>query len=188
VDMPGLKDLDDKVSFPVALFEANVDLAKYLKKFDIPIDVKGIAAQIKSPDVKGVFDGMVVPGAEKAIPPATYDAALATRPRLQKLFADTFAQNRIAAIAFAMTPLPAAPIGDDEKTKLNGQDVPTFPTFIRNADPGSNAGIPGITIPIARTQAGLPIGLGLDGPAGSDRKLLSIGLALEKLFGRLPAP
>jgi mandelamide amidase len=87
-----------------------------------------------------------------------------------------------------MTPLPAVPIGDDEKTKLNGQDVPTFPTFIRNADPGSNAGIPGITIPIARTQAGLPIGLGLDGPAGSDRKLLSIGLALEKLFGRVPAP
>ena len=47
--MPGLKDLDDKVSFPVALFEANVDLAKYLKTFDIPIDVKGVAAQIKSP-------------------------------------------------------------------------------------------------------------------------------------------
>src|SRR5262245_24270378 len=188
VDMPGLKELDDKVSFPVALYEANADLAEYLKKYDLSIDVKGVAAQIKSPDVKGVFDGMVVPGAEKAIPTQAYEAALATRPKLQKLFADTFAQNRIAAIAFAMTPLPAAPIGDDDKTKLNGDDVPTFQTFIRNADPGSNAGIPGITIPIARTQAGLPIGLGLDGPAGSDRKLLSIGLALEKLFGRLPAP
>jgi mandelamide amidase len=28
----------------------------------------------------------------------------------------------------------------------------------------------------------------LDGPAGSDRRLLSIGLALEKLLGRIPAP
>ena len=188
VDMPALKELDDKVSFPVALFEANVDLAKYLKKFGIPIDVNGVAAQIKSPDVKGVFDGMVVPGAQKAIPPEAYKAALATRRKLQKLMADTFAKNRIAAIAFPMTPMPAAPIGDDETTKRNGQDVPTFPTFIRNSDPGSNAGIPGITIPIARTQGGLPIGLGLDGPVGSDRKLLSIGLALEQLFGRLPAP
>jgi indoleacetamide hydrolase len=165
-----------------------VDLAKYLTKFEIPLDVNGVAAQIKSPDVKGVFDGMVVPGAPKAIPPEAYTAALATRPQLKKLFADSFAKHRIAAIAFPMTPLPAAPIGEDEQTKLNGQDVPTFPTFIRNADPGSNAGIPGITIPVARTQAGLPIGLGLDGPAGSDRKLLAIGLALEKLFGRLPAP
>jgi indoleacetamide hydrolase len=188
LDMPGLKDLNDKVSFPVALFEANVDLAKYLTSFAIPLEVKGVAAQIKSADVKGVFDTMVVPGAQQGIAPETYNAALATRRKLQRLFADTFAKNNIAAIAFPMTPLPAVPIGDDEKTKLNGQDVPTFPTFIRNSDPGSNAGIPGITIPIARTQAGLPIGLGLDGPAGSDRKLLSIGLALERLFGRVPAP
>ena len=94
VDMPALKDLDDKVSFPVALFEANVDLAKYLKKFGIPIDVNGVAAQIKSPDVKGVFDGMVVPGAQKAIPPEAYKAALATRRKLQKLMADTFAQEQ----------------------------------------------------------------------------------------------
>jgi mandelamide amidase len=188
VDMPGLKELNDKVSFPVALFEANVDLARYLKKHGIPLDVKGVAAQIKSPDVKGVFDGMVVPGAPKAMPPEAYKAALETRPKLQKLYADTFAKNRIAALAFPTTPLPAAPIGDDEKTKLNGQDVPTFPTFIQNTDPGSNAGIPGISVPVGRTQAGLPVGLELDGPAGSDRRLLSIGLALEKLFGRLPAP
>jgi len=32
------------------------------------------------------------------------------------------------------------------------------------------------------------VGLELDGPAGSDRKLLAIGMAFEKIFGRLPAP
>lgn len=188
VEMKELGALNDKVSFPIALYEANVDLAKYLKKFGIPLDVKGVAAQIKSPDVRGVFDGMVVPGAPKAMPPEAYKAALATRPRLQKLYADTFVRNRIVALAFPTTPLPAAPIGDDETTKLNGKDVPTFPTFIRNTDPGSNAGIPGLSVPIGRTQGGLPLGLELDGPAGSDRRLLSIGLALEKVLGRLPAP
>ncbi|HEX5611459.1 MAG TPA: indoleacetamide hydrolase [Burkholderiales bacterium] len=188
VEMKELGALNDKVSFPIALYEANVDLAKYLKKFGIPLDVKGVAAQIKSPDVKGVFDGMVVPGAPKAMPPEAYKAALATRPRLQKLYADTFVRNRIVALAFPTTPLPAAPIGDDQTTKLNGKDVPTFPTFIRNTDPGSNAGIPGLSVPIGRTQGGLPLGLELDGPAGSDRRLLSIGLTLEKVFGRLPAP
>ena len=188
VEMKELGALNDKVSFPIALYEANVDLANYLKKFGLPLDVKGVAAQIKSPDVKGVFDGMVVPGAPKAMPPAAYKAALETRPRLQKLYADTFVRNRIVALAFPTTPLPASPIGDDETTKLNGKDVPTFPTFIRNTDPGSNAGIPGLSVPIARTQAGLPIGLELDGPVGSDRKLLAIGLALQKVFERLPAP
>jgi mandelamide amidase len=28
----------------------------------------------------------------------------------------------------------------------------------------------------------------LDGPSGSDRRLLAIGLALEKLLGRIPPP
>jgi mandelamide amidase len=188
VDMSGLAELNNKVSFPIALYEGNADLAKYLKKFEIPLDVKGVAAQIRSPDVRGVFDGMIVPGAPKAMPAGAYKAALATRPQLRKLYADTFAKNRIAALIFPTTPLPAAPIGDDETTLLNGQKVPTFPTFIQNTDPGSNAGIPGLSIPMARTQAGLPLGLELDGPAGSDRKLLGIGLALEAVLGRLPAP
>ena len=34
----------------------------------------------------------------------------------------------------------------------------------------------------------LPVGLELDGPAGSDRRLLAIGMAMEKVFGRLPPP
>lgn len=188
VDMPGLVDLNGKVGFPVALYEAGVDLAKYLTRYRIGLDVKGLAERIASPDVKGLFASSIVPGAKDAIPQKVYLDALAARPALQQLYADTFKKYNITALAFPTTPLPAAPIGDDEKTKLNGADVPTFLTFIQNTDPGSNAGIPGLTVPIGRTPAGLPIGLALDGPTGSDRRLLAIGLALEALFGRLPAP
>ncbi|MHC2278564.1 Asp-tRNA(Asn)/Glu-tRNA(Gln) amidotransferase A subunit family amidase [Bradyrhizobium diazoefficiens] len=54
---------------------------------------------------------------------------------------------------------------------------------------GSNAGIPGVQIPIALDPTStLPIGLELDGPAGSDRRLLAIGIALDGVFGRLPPP
>jgi mandelamide amidase len=188
VDMPGLAELNGKVSFPVALYEANVDLTRYLKRYRIPLDVKGLAERIASPDVKGLFASAIVPGAKDAIPEKVYRDALATRPALQRLYAETFKTHGIAALVFPTTPLPAAPVGDDQTTKLNGADVPTFPTFIQNTDPGSNAGIPGLTVPIGRTAAGLPVGLALDGPAGSDRRLLGIGLALEALFGRLPAP
>jgi len=188
VDMAGLVDLNGKVSFPVALYEANVDLTAYLKRYRIPLDLPGLAAQIASPDVKGLFASAIVPGAKDAVPQKAYLEALAARPALQRLYAETFRKHHVVALAFPTTPLPAAPIGDDEKTKLNGADVPTFPTFIQNTDPGSNAGIPGLSVPIGRTAAGLPIGLELDGPAGSDRGLLGVGLALESLLGRLPAP
>jgi mandelamide amidase len=188
VDMPTLAELNAKVSFPVALYEAAEDLPRYLRRFRIPLDLKGLAERIASPDVKGLFASAIVPGAKDAVPERVYREALATRPALQRLYAQTFASHRLAALVFPTTPLPAAPVGDDQTTRLNGADVPTFPTFIQNTDPGSNAGIPGLTVPIGRTAAGLPIGLELDGPAGSDRRLLAIGLALEALFGRLPAP
>ena len=63
-----------------------------------------------------------------------------------------------------------------------------FGALIQNTDPGSNAGIPGLQLPSALgATSGLPIGLELDGPAGSDRRLLALGLAIEPLLGRLPA-
>jgi len=38
------------------------------------------------------------------------------------------------------------------------------------------------------TGDGLPVGLELDGPAGSDRRLLAVARAVERVFGFLPAP
>ncbi len=188
VDMPGLVDVNGKISFPVALYEARTDLTRYLKRYRPALDLPTLASLIASPDVKGLFASAIVPGAKDAVPEKAYRDALAARPQLQRLYADTFKQHRIAALVFPTTPLPAAPIGDDEKTPLNGDQVPTFLTFIQNTDPGSNAGLPGLSVPIGRTAGGLPVGLELDGPAGGDRRLLGIGLALEALLGRLPAP
>ena len=59
---------------------------------------------------------------------------------------------------------------------INGdKPVPTFDTMIRNTDPGSNAGIPGLSLFAGMTPGGLPVGLEIDGPVGSDTKLLGIG-------------
>ena len=53
----------------------------------------------------------------------------------------------------------------------------------------SNAGIPGLTIPAGLgSSSGLPVGISIDGPRGSDQRLLSIGLAIERVLGRTPPP
>jgi mandelamide amidase len=85
-------------------------------------------------------------------------------------------------------PLPTTPhvaiASNPESSSLEN-----FGLIIQNTDPGSNAGIPGIQIPIALgATSQLPIGLELDGPAGSDGRLLAIGMALDDVFGRLPPP
>ena len=121
-----------------------------------------------------------------AIPEAVYlDARDVQRPLLQQAYADYFGSQAVDAIIFPTTPLPAVPLAADMSTvELNGAQVPAFPTYIRNTDPSSNAGIPGITIPAGVSGKGLPIGIELDGPAGSDRKLLAIAAAVEALLAR----
>ena len=102
--------------------------------------------------------------------------------------ADHFRRKQIEAVVFPTTPLPAAPIGDDETVLLNGQRVPTFFTFIRNSSPGSVAGIPGISLPAAMTDAGLPLGIELDAAEGADARLLAIAQAVERVLPKLPVP
>jgi mandelamide amidase len=190
VQMPGLAELNAKIGFPVALFEANRDMTAYLIDYRVGLALESLVAQIASPDVKAVYQGAVLPGAPGAIPAAVYrDAINVYRPQLQQLYADTFKNYAIDALVFPTTPLPASPVvGSDEFVHLNGAKVPTLLTYIRNTDPGSNAGVPGLSLPMALTRGGLPLGLELDGPADSDRELIAVALALEKILGRLAPP
>ena len=189
LQVSGFLDLDNQSGFPIALFEATQDISAYLSTYHTGLTLSQLAAQIASPDVKGVFDAFIVPRAPNAIPQSVYDSAMnVVRPQLQKLYADTFGQNRLDAIVFPTTPLPAASIGQDSTVDLNGNPVPTFQTFIRNTDPGSIAGVPGISLPVALTRGGLPVGIEIDGPAGSDRHLLGVAVTLENILGPLPAP
>jgi mandelamide amidase len=190
VQMPGLTDLNNQAAFPIALFEANRDISAYLVSYGTGLTLAQLAAQIASPDVKGVFDTFVVPGAPQAIPESVYNHAVGViRPQMQQLYANTFRNNRLDAIVFPTTPLPASPVvGSDETVELNGVRVPTFTTYIRNTDANAVAGVPGVSLPIALSKTGLPVGIEIDGPANGDRRLLGIALTLERILGRVPAP
>jgi len=190
VEMPKLTELNGAISFPVALYEAHDDVVAYLRHTRTGITLPKLAEAIASPDVKGTYQGLVIPrklpGPNNTVVDAkpAYDAAIKTaRPALRKLYADTFRQHKLDALVFPTVP-KVAMAADAESSS-----VPTFIATIQNTDPGSNAGVPGLQIPIALgATSKLPVGLELDGPARTDRRLLAIGLALEPLFGRLPAP
>jgi indoleacetamide hydrolase len=189
VDMPDLEKTNDAASFPVALYEAYDDLKAYLAKYQTGLTVEQVAAAIASKDVKATYDGLVVPRKLPA-PNGVVDAAPAyaaamrdARPALLKIYADTFQKYGIDALIGPTTPAVAATQGPEASS------LPTFLLFIRNTDPGSNAGIPGLTIPAGLgSSSGLPVGISLDGPRGSDQRLLAIGLAIERVLGRTPPP
>ncbi|HEY1225826.1 MAG TPA: indoleacetamide hydrolase [Ramlibacter sp.] len=190
VPMAQLGPLNAAVGFPLALYEAYDDMVAYLARWNTGVTIQQLAAGIRSPDVKGTYDGLVLPrklpapngGLVDAAAP--YRAAIGTqRPALARLYADTFATQRLDALVFPTVPR-TAPAATPESSSLEN-----FMLLIQNTDPGSNAGVPGIQLPMGLgASTHLPVGLELDGPAGSDRRLVGIGLALEQLLGRLPPP
>lgn len=180
--LPGVAEARGEAGFPIALYEFVRDMRIYLESRQRGITLEQLIVGVGSPDVAGAVGTLLSGG---GIPEAIYQQALVSRQRLQALYRDVFEQHRISALVFPTTPRTAARIGEDETVMLNGRALPTFLTFIRNTDPGSNAALPGISLP-AGLADGLPVGLALDGPAGSDRRLLAIAAAVEAVLP--PAP
>ncbi|WP_407159638.1 indoleacetamide hydrolase [Bradyrhizobium sp. STM 3557] len=188
-DIPDVFEQNKKVSFVVALHEPIEDIPAYLAASGIEgITLAEIAAMIASPDVAGLFGAIMTDAFGAAYP----DVMRVQRPALQKLYADYFHEHRLDGILFPTTIAPAPLIdlekGSGEMSIDGGAPVPVFDTIIRNTDPGSNAGLPGLSLYAGMTASGLPVGLEIDGPVGSDTKLLGLGLAIEAILGTAPAP
>ena len=184
-DMPELRALIDAITLPVQVHDVLPSLTAWLTASGATISVEAMLAQV-SPDVMALLTHFALPGAPSAIPEAVYTAARDVHlPALRALMAQWFADNRVDAMLLPVTMTPATLIGEDNTVRIGNEDVP-FPTAMgRNIAPGSTAGLPGLVLP-AGIADGLPVAIELDGPAGTDRALLGIGLAVEALLGSLP--
>jgi len=91
-------------------------------------------------------------------------------------------------MVFPTTLVPAPRIGEETTVEVRGRPLPFEMVVARNIAPGSTAGIPGLVLPVGLTHGGLPVAIEFDAPAGTDRALLGLGLALERALGLLPAP
>jgi mandelamide amidase len=116
------------------------------------------------------------------------------RPELQRILSDYFTGHHVAAMIFPTTPFPAPELIDETANDyvdviINGKVVQGgLAGVINNTVHQSAAGIPSLVVPAGLTDKGLPVGLSIDGPLGSDRLLLAIGKAFEGVRGPLPLP
>lgn len=188
-EAPELGKLVELVTAPVQLHDAAAALTRYLHESGAPLSFETMMDQV-SPDVKALFELVVLPDAPLAVPEATYQAARDVhRPAMQRLFANAFARHDIAAILFPTTLTVAPLIGQAETVVGKGVAMPFSTAVARNITPGSTAGLPGLVLPTGLApDSGLPLSLELDGPTGEDRRLLAVGLAIEAVLGRPPAP
>jgi mandelamide amidase len=200
-DLTGIMALNDSVSFPIALHEPVTAIPAYLNANNAPVrTVAAVIAGLASPDVQGAFGAIAGDVFGPAPGNGAYDAAMVAvtggRAQLQKLYKDYFSAQGLECVLFPTTIL-AAPKIDVVKGShtlsytvggVEQKDKDTFGTCIRNTDPCTNAGLPSLSIPAGLTTGGLPVGMEIDGPLGSDANLLAIGMAIEAVWGSLKAP
>ena len=186
VDLEDIQALNESVSFPIALFEVLRELGAYLYAHGHSMSAPELVEQVAGDDVKGLLSSLM---GDNAVPAGLYREVIARgRPALQRAYAGYFEENELDALVVPTTPLPARPIGEDETVELNGEQVSTFMTYIRNTDPPSNAGLPCLSVPAGLTASGLPVGVEFVGPSGGDAAVLHIGRQFEAITGALPAP
>jgi mandelamide amidase len=186
-DVPNLGNLISLTTDQVQSYHVRLMLAKYLEDFGTGVSFDDVM-QLASPNVKASFDLFVL-GGELAPSEADFIAARDVHlPALRKTMRDYFETNNLDAMIFPATQIPAPPIGQDLEVQLNGKTVRFEPVISRNISPGSTAGLAGLVVPAALNSEGLPVSLEIDGPSGSDRKLLGIGLAVEQVLDHLPPP
>lgn len=183
VDLSEVVAMSARIGRSIHMGEVIADIAGYLADGGSTVTVEDVVAGIASPDVRASAVMAMAAMSDRA----AYEEAIGVLlPSLRGLYADTFATNGVAAFVFPTTPLPARPLGPDTTVFWNGTAVPARAAYVRNIDPISAAGLPGLSLPIGLTASRMPVGLELDGPKGADRSLIALGLAMEAVFGLLP--
>ena len=188
-ELPELQRLIGLTTDAVQNHDVKPALTRYLAEFHSGVSFEQLLAQA-SPDVRRMIEPAVTPGGHDFVTDAQYDEIVRVHlPALRTMYHDYFARSGVAAIVFPTTILPAPKLGEENMEVLvRGKRMALDIAMARNIAPGSTAGLPGLVLPAGLTSGGLPVALEFDGPAGADRNVLELGLAIEAALGKLPPP
>nr|WP_314533393.1 indoleacetamide hydrolase [uncultured Pseudomonas sp.] len=186
VSLPEILALNAKVSMPIVLYETFDALQDYLQRSGAGVTLPDLIAEISSTDVKGIFEQFILPrkapggnGDLEDLAPAYRWAIETGRAQMIADYQALMKTHHLDALVFPTTPDLALP------SSLEATSFAAFARMIRNTDPGANAGLPGISLPIGLAGTpSLPVGLEIDGLPNSDDRLLAIAQALQNVFGR----
>jgi len=82
-------------------------------------------------------------------------------------------------LVLPVSQVPPFPAEQEYPTQINGRPMSSYLDWMRSAYFISATGCPSISVPAGRTEDGLPVGVQIVGPHGSDLRLLEIAAGFE---------
>lgn len=180
VDTTEAEDLANEAGLGLVFFEAVRGLNAYATQLQEPYSARRFTDMVPllaSPDVRAIGEAILA----QPISSAEYARLQGLRTRLRRAYADAFARTGVDAFAFPSVPMSTPAVGVDDSVMIAGEELPLFPTAIRNANAGTVAGVPMLSVPAGRTADGMPVGLTLEGHFHCDRALLLAGRCVEDI-------
>ena len=184
IKLIGLENLINQIGHSIVRYEVIRALSAYFKKSGLSIEYKDLVSKISASGLKQVLNNITN---TEIVTEEKYDYAINhLRPALKKVYLDVFSQNKLDIMAFPSSLVAANKLNDEDVYKLGKNVVPYLVASSHNVQPATLCGNPGLTIPIGLTTKKLPAAIGFDAPLNHDRKLLSIGIAYEKIKPPIP--
>ena len=157
-------------------------ISEFLRRHDIPTTFEAIYEGLK-PQLRQAWGHIVLPGGAGATSAEAYQTALnVSRPEIQRRLNTAFVSLGALVILQPTTPCTAPLIEEQSTVHIAGQEV-SYLALANHTVSASSVGLPGISLPVGLSHAGLPIGLELDAPLGSDRALLNLARGIEGVLG-----
>ncbi|MBV9725091.1 MAG: twin-arginine translocation signal domain-containing protein [Gammaproteobacteria bacterium] len=186
LEFPELDQVHTRITYPAIAHDAPGAIAKYLRDYHAGLTFDQLIDQA-SADIRQGFRA-VQPGGSDFVTDAEYATVVRQRiPALRRQFHDHFARERLSAMVFPVTCVPALPIAPESNVAIGDRQVSLFTALARNITPTAAAAFPGLVVPAGLTRSGLPVGIELDAEGGSDRTLLALGMTIAGVLGS-PSP
>ena len=158
------------------------EISEFLRRHDIPTTFEAIYEGLK-PQLRQAWEHIVLPGGAGATSAEAYQTALdVSRPEIQRRLNTAFVSHGALVILQPTTPCTAPLIEEQATVHIAGREVSSL-ALANHTVSASSVGLPGLSLPVGLSRAGLPIGLELDAPLGSDRRLLNIARRIEGILG-----
>ena len=149
-------------------------LPEFLEVNKVGISYEDVLEGIASPDVKKLFTESKEEF-DSGESHNKYETALKERSKLMELYENCFNNHKLDALIYPTIPVEGKPIEDNmENLLVDGRHVNTVHTLIQNTSPGSFAGVPSLSLPLAAASNGLPIGIQIEALTSHDRLMFEI--------------